>query len=149
MLRLQICPRFSLVRQVECECFVFPSEPSLKKASAADALGRASQPRSLGCASAPWHTLSEPAPQQGWAPTRSSDESPRLVGRQRLVGPRSRVPGPNANPNPNQARAVGLPPDALEAAAAQLERREAVCGGVVAEAERGAVRRVAYPLPLP
>ena len=27
---------------------------------------------------------------------------------------------------PNQARAVGLPPDALEAAAAQLEQREAV-----------------------
>ena len=27
-------PRFGLVRQVECECFVFPSEPSLNKASA-------------------------------------------------------------------------------------------------------------------
>jgi hypothetical protein len=57
--------------------------------------------------------------------------------------------GPNANPNPspnpNQARPVGLPPDALEAAAAQLERGEAV----VAEARRSeAVRRVALALAL-
>jgi hypothetical protein len=46
-----------------------------------------------------------------------------------------------------EARAVGLPPDALEAAAAQLERSEAV---VTEARRREAVRRVALPpLPLP
>ena len=45
-----------------------------------------------------------------------------------------------------RVNAVGLPPDALVAAAAQLERSEAV----VAEARRSeAVRRVAPPYPYP
>ena len=58
-----------------------------------------------------------------------------------------RLPDPNAHPNlsPNQARAVP-PSGALEGAAVQLERSEAM----VAEARRSeAVRRLALPHPYP
>jgi hypothetical protein len=48
-----------------------------------------------------------------------------------------------------EARAVGLPPDALEAAAAQLERSAAVVAEAVQLERSEAVRRVALPLPLP